>query len=113
MTRSVTIYGFGSAFGDPDAANDVDLLIVHHGTDQASCMMAIQCKRRLAASVARAHITMLSDVEEAHFQFIKTARAVCLGTIREGRIDGDLAALNAALPQLYERNPPSIETTQR
>lgn len=100
MTRSVTVYGFGSAFGDTKTAIDVDLLIVHHVTDSSSCQLAIACKRRLAESFATAHITMLSNVEEAHFQFIKTARAVSLGTIREARFDGDLAALKPAFSQL-------------
>lgn len=109
--RSVTVYGFGSAFGTADAAQDVDLLIVHNGTDQASCLMAIQCKRHVAASVARAHITMLSDVEEAHFHFVKTARAVCLGTIREGHITGDLVTLSSAFPESCERIPNAIETS--
>lgn len=100
MTCSVTVYGFGSAFGDTGAANDVDLLIVHHGTEPASCQFAIGCKRQLAGSVARAHITMLSDGEEAQLQFIKTARAVGLGTVREDHFDGDLTTLVASLPKL-------------
>jgi hypothetical protein len=97
VTPSVIVYGFGSAFNDMKAPNDVDLLIVHHGTNPASCELAITCKRRLAESVAHAHITMLSNAEEAHFQFIKTARAVCLGTIREDHFDGDLVTLKSAL----------------
>lgn len=104
MTRSVTVYGFGSTFGDTKAPNDVDLLIVHEGIHPASCQLAIVCKRLLAESVARAHITMLSKDEEMHFQFIKTARAVFLGTIRESHIDGDLAALRPAPPQSCDRN---------
>jgi len=100
VTRSVIVYGFGSAFRDKKAALDVDLLVVHQGTDPAACQLAIACKRRLAESVVRAHITMLSGAEEAHFEFIKTARAVCLGTIREYYFEGDLAALNILLPKL-------------
>jgi len=46
---------------------------------------------------------MLAECEEAHLQFIKTARAVCLGTIREENFDTDLVALGAALPQLSMR----------
>lgn len=100
MTRSVTVFGFGSAFSDTDAANDVDLLIVHYGTDSASCRFAIQCKQQLSDYVARADITMLSDTEEAHFQFINTAHAVCLGMIREGHICIDVAALGTAHSKL-------------
>jgi len=54
MTRRVTVYGFGSTFGDSETASDVDLLIVHHGLDPDSCQLAIACKRRLAESIASA-----------------------------------------------------------
>ena len=97
MTQSVTVFGFGSAFNGKNTASDIDLLIVHQGTDLASCQFAIACKRRLAESIERAHITMLSNAEEAHFEFIKTAEAVCLGSIREDRFGGDLTALGASL----------------
>lgn len=100
MTLSVTVYGFGSAFDDAKAARDVDLLVVHKGTDLASCQLAIACKRQLAESIERAHITMLSEAEEAHFDFIKTAQAVRLGTISEDHFEGDLTALDASLPVL-------------
>lgn len=100
MTRSVTVYGFGSAFGETAAANDLDLLIVHQGADCASCQLAIECKQRLSDRFARAHVTMLSDSEEKHFQFVKTAHAVYLGIVREDYIDSDVVALGAAYPQL-------------
>lgn len=100
MTRSVTVYGFGSAFDNKQAAYDIDLLVVHQGTDLASCQLAIACKRRLAESIERAHITMLSNAEEAHFEFIRTAQAVCLGTIREDHFEDDLMVLDASLPVL-------------
>jgi len=103
VTHSVTIYGFGSAFDDAKAPRDVDLLIVHQGTDLASCQLAIECKRRLAESIDRAHITMLSEAEEAHFEFIKTARAVRLGAIREDYFNVDLTALDAELHKLGAR----------
>ncbi len=90
MTHSLTIYGFGSTFCDAMAANDVDLLIVHCGAGPASCQLAIDCKRQLAKTVARAHITMLSDDEEAFFHFIKTANAIRIGTIRANQFYGDL-----------------------
>lgn len=92
MTRSITVYGFGSAFQNKNAAFDVDLLVVHQGADLASCRLAIAGKRRLAQAIARAHITMLSDSEEAYFEFIKKARAVYLGTIREDQLESDLTA---------------------
>jgi len=100
VTRSVTVYGFGSAFDNKKAAYDIDLLVVHQGTDLASCQLAIACKRRLAESIERAHITMLSDVEEAHFEFIRTAQAVCLGSIREDHFEDHLMPLDASLPVL-------------
>lgn len=100
MTRTVTLYGFGSAFSDVKTAKDVDLLIVHSGTDPKSCRFAIDCKQLLIESVASLHITMLATIEEAYFQFIKKAQAVCLGTVREGNLDDDLAALINVLPRL-------------
>jgi hypothetical protein len=86
MMRSVVVYGFGSAFDDGDTANDIDLLILHESADAASCGLAIECKKQLADRLTRAHITMLSVSEEKHFGFIHTARAVCLGMIREDNI---------------------------
>lgn len=98
------IYGFGSAFvahdGNETIAQDVDLLIVHPSTHDASCQFAILCKRRLAACVAGAHITMLSAGEEQHYQFIRTARAVRLGAIRADHIADDLRTICTAIPIL-------------
>jgi len=105
MTRTATVYGFGSAYGRMDAGNDVDLLIVHENTDRASCKLAIRCKRQLSDHIRNAHITMLSKGEEAHFEFIRRAQAVPIGDIRESHIDADLAALKPALPQSCDRNP--------
>lgn len=98
------IYGFGSAFvahdGNETIAQDVDLLIVHPSTHEESCQFAIVCKRRLAACVAEAHITMLSAGEEKHYEFIRTARAVRLGVIRADHIADDLRTIRAAVPIL-------------
>lgn len=98
------IYGFGSAFvahdGNETIAQDVDLLIVHPSIHDASCQFAILCKRRLAACVAGAHITMLSAGEEQHYQFIRTARAVRLGAIRADHIADDLRTICTAVPIL-------------
>ena len=107
MRREVTVYGFGSAFVTSIAtkrvAQDVDLLIIHYGTDVETCRFAIACKRRLAASVAGAHITMLSDGEEQHCQFIRTARAVRIGSIRADHFAEDLCTLDAAISILGKR----------
>lgn len=107
MTLGVTVYGFGSAFVAHDEtktiAQDVDLLIVHAGTDAESCQFAIACKRRLAAYIAGAHITMLSDGEEQYCQFIRRTRAVRLGSIRADHIAYDLRTLSDAMPILGKR----------
>lgn len=104
MKLDVMVYGFGSAFvvhdGSETSAQDVDLLIVHPSTHAASCQFAIVCKRRLAACIANAHITILSAGEEQHFQFIRTARAVCLGALRVDHITDDLRTIGAAVPIL-------------
>ena len=101
LTRSVTVYGFGSAFAKTGTAkivaNDVDLLILHQNVDLASCRFAIACKGYLQDSVTYAHITMLSNTEEQNCQFIKTAHAVRLGTIHEECIGGDLKLVRRAL----------------
>lgn len=101
LTHSVDVYGFGSTFAQKEAskaaANDVDLLILHQGIDLASCRFAIECKRHLQNSITRTHITMLSNTEERHCQFIKTAQAVRLGTVREGCIGSDVVLLQLAV----------------
>lgn len=95
------VYGFGSAFAQNGAvsarANDIDLLIVHPDTDVAACKFAIFCKRRLTDFSTRADITMLSDVEERHCQFIKMSRAVCVGAIHEDQVERDLQAVCAVI----------------
>lgn len=104
MKLDVIVYGFGSAFaihdGSETSAQDVDLLIIHPSTHAASCQFAIVCKRRLAACIANAHITMLSAGEEQYFQFIRTAQAVRLGAIRADHITDDLRTISAAVPIL-------------
>ena len=104
VMADVMVYGFGSAFvaldGSETSEQDVDLLIVHPSTHAASCQFAIVCKRRLAACIANAHITMLSAREEQHFQFIRTARTVHLGSIRADHITDDLRTISAAVPIL-------------
>ncbi|TNB48193.1 hypothetical protein FF124_07600 [Martelella lutilitoris] len=98
--ESSEIYGFGSAFTISDKARDIDLLIVHKSTDFASCLFAITCKQRLIASVFDAHITMLSENEEKHCDFIETAQALRLGTIFKDSFDTDLTNLVTALREL-------------
>lgn len=98
------MYGFGSAFRRGAPANDIDLLIVHGSNDPASCRLAIACKRWFVKEVARADVTMLSSVEEAHFKFIATARATYLGAIREDYMDSDLAALMASDSRLRRKS---------
>lgn len=93
MTSSVTVYGFGSAFGDTDAAIDVDLLIIHSNKGCESCRLATHCKQILSDHIGRAHITMLSVAEEAHFKFIETARAILLGHLRESYLQKDVETL--------------------
>lgn len=101
MKLDLMVFGFGSAFvvhdGSETSAKDVDLLIVHPSTHAASCQFAIVCKRRLAACIANAHITMLSAGEEQHFQFVRAARAVRLGAIRPDHITDDLRTISAAV----------------
>lgn len=107
MTLGVTVYGFGSAFVAHDEtktiSQDVDLLIVHPGTDAESCQFAIACKRKIAASIDGAHITMLSENEEQDCRFIRTAWAVRLGSIRADHMADDLRTLSAAMPMLSKR----------
>ncbi|WP_380996841.1 hypothetical protein [Sedimentitalea sp. HM32M-2] len=95
--HSVTVYGFGSAFATTDSAkkvaNDVDLLIVHQNTGHASCKLAIDCKRLLVENISHAHVTMLSEGEEALLLFIKTANATPIGTVRADLFHSDLELL--------------------
>lgn len=93
MTHSLTVYGFGSAFGDCAEVNDIDLMIVHSNSSPASCQLAIQCRRRILESVARAHVTMLSESEAEHFEVIKTSQAIKLGSMRNVNFDRDFSVL--------------------
>lgn len=97
MTRSITVYGFGSAFNSDKVPYDIDLLILHQDSDLATCKLAITCKNGLAKSINRTHVTMLSEAEEKHFQFIKAARAVRLGIIRESHFNADLKLISVAV----------------
>jgi len=95
--HNVTVYGLGSAFAKTDAAkkfaNDVDLLVMHDDTGPASCKLAIECKRRLIETVPHAHVTILSEGEEDFLQFIKTANATRIGTVRARLFHGDFELL--------------------
>ncbi|WP_326525552.1 hypothetical protein [Sphingomonas sp.] len=108
MTLGVEVYGFGSAFAHGADPNDIDLLIVHPDTDPASCKLAIACKRGLVEHLSRAHVTMLSASEAAHFQFIRTARAFCLQAVRNRQMEQDLAAI---LLEIHRRQPKSFAVT--
>ena len=111
MTISVSIYGFGSAFVGKVAARDIDFLIVHPSTDPASCRLAIACKRGLCERVPLAHVTMLSETEEAHFKFIEAASAMSLGTVREEKLANDLDVLVKSIGEVVvetERRLPTI-----
>ena len=99
VTHSVTVYGFGSAFAGFATADDIDLLIIHPDNEAASRKLAIQCKHCLAEHIARADVTMLSASEEAHFQFIRRARALSLGTVRKGHMDVDFESLLVEIRQ--------------
>jgi hypothetical protein len=101
VKRSVKVYGFGSAFYNVDAVEDVDFLIVHHDNELPNCQLAIRCKQILMKQIARAHVTMLSTSEEADIQFIRISRAVQLGVVRATHIEDDIAAL-VALTQKQE-----------
>lgn len=91
VKRSVTIYGFGSAFNGADRASDVDLLIIHDGNDAGSCQLAIQCLRILTSRISNAHVTKLSSKEEAEFGFRETSSAIRLGIVRRDSLAVDSA----------------------
>ena len=95
--HNVTVYGFGSAFVKTDSAkkvaNDVDLLVVHDETGPASCKLAIESKRRLIETVPHAHVTMLSEGEEIFLQFIQTANATRIGSVRADLFQNDLQVI--------------------
>lgn len=100
MTDYLKFYGFGSAFRRPETANDIDLLAVHFSSEKRTYDFAIRCRRLLLSKVPMAHITVLSDPEEAYFDFIKTAKGIFLGVVRENHIDDDIIKLVTSLPQL-------------
>jgi hypothetical protein len=103
VTLSIAIYGFGSAFDNVAEPGDVDLLIIHPEIDHSHCRFAISCKRLLKERIPKADVTVLSASEEGYFQFIKTARAIHFGAVRESHIEADLAVL---LVEMSERSSP-------
>ena len=100
MKQCVLVYGFGSAFADTETVNDTDLLIVHRTVTPASCSFAIQCKNHLMEHVPRAHVTMLAEVEEARFKFIKVAQATFLGVIHDYAFEDGISEILRAIQSL-------------
>lgn len=97
MTPKATVYGFGSFFRAGGNFNDVDLLVVHDDNSPPSCRLAITCKQRLAASIAGAHVTMLSDNEERQLSFVRSSDAVELGRVGAQNLDADIGRIVVAL----------------
>lgn len=91
--HAAKIYGFGTYFGNNGEAEDIDFLIVHSDYSTESCNLAINCKRRLSEVVSGAHITVLSEKEEQHFNFIKSSRATLIGTVSEMNFEGDFTII--------------------
>lgn len=79
--NSVSIYGFGSFFRGDFYSQDVDILVLHKSIDRKSIALAIRSKRCLERMIAGAHVTMLSESEERHFDFIHSSGAKQLGTV--------------------------------
>ena len=91
--RHVSVFGFGSFFLNRNSSNDIDLLLVHEDTSINSCVFALKCKKRLKQTVKPLHITVLSQKEEQGFNFVATAKAKLLGTIRNGYFEKDISTL--------------------
>lgn len=104
MTGGVKVYGFGSAFDANRTARDVDLLIVHDDTSISSCALAIQCKHQLKNGIRNAHVTMLSESEEANFQFVETARAFQIGLVLYGHLARDVEVLIGVIADRRQPN---------
>ena len=102
MTATVSVFGFGSYFQGGSNTSDIDIFLIHDDLSDTSCALAIKCKQHLLQAVDGAHITMLSQREEQHFDFVTTARAKLLGTVRDGRIEDDLAAICSQYLALLE-----------
>jgi len=79
----VDVYGFGSFFNGNILFNDIDLLLVHNDRSKESCILAIECKRKLQNALENLHITMLSEQAERSFLFMRTAQAQHLGRVEE------------------------------
>jgi hypothetical protein len=90
LGQRVTIYGFGSYFAGATGPADIDLLIVHRTSSSASCGFAIESKNRICATIAGAHITMLSEQEEKQLKFIKSSGAKPIGILRQQSFRSDI-----------------------
>ena len=94
----VDVYGFGSFFSN-DEFEDVDLVLVHANAENASCRLAIACKKELLKRLHRAHITMLSHAEERSLNFLVRACALKVGEISN---DAIAQGADAIACQLHE-----------
>jgi hypothetical protein len=98
LTETVTLYGFGSHFGNGAApSRDVDLLIVHEDIGTASVQFAILCKQRLTEALPSVHVTMLSAQEERQLGFRKRCEAKLLGFVAEESLANGISAITARI----------------
>lgn len=76
----ITIYGFGSFFNGSRSFNDIDILIIHASISYDSCLEAIEIKSEILSRIKHADVTILSDSEERHVNFIEKSAAFLLGS---------------------------------
>lgn len=72
------VYGFGSYFQKKDTFNDIDILIVHLESDEASCHEAISLKNSMKIEMPIVDISILSKSAEIEFNFINKSRAALI-----------------------------------
>ncbi|MGX1692330.1 hypothetical protein [Brevundimonas naejangsanensis] len=81
MNQTLVVYGFGSFFRGAKKPGDIDLLLIHRSTDQASCLFAVECKRHFQRHLPHVEVVMLSAIEAEQNEFISRAEAIRLATI--------------------------------
>lgn len=68
---SASWYLFGSMLSDPDAANDIDMLVVYEHPDDA---VQIRCALRSLCTALPLHLLLMSWGEEQETKFVESER---------------------------------------
>jgi hypothetical protein len=105
VTQRLKLFGFGSFFHSEIAARDIDILIVHAQLRPDSIQLAIQCKSVIKATIAKAHVVMLSEQEQRDLKFLDRSKAVWLTTVSDVSMPIKIQNLVKEISSYAEKGP--------